>query len=231
MTWRDELDSRGCAFHPVVLGASAIASALAQWAELCATRADAALLGDYGARNVLDLWPAVVDLLAPVREAIRSVLGPRAGVVRGLYFDKPPGRSWALPWHKDLSLAVRDHVPNYQFTKPTIKSGVPHVIAPQSVLDRMLTARIHLDAMTATNGPLRVLPGSHTAYEQKDDPCVGAEFLHCGAGSILLMRPLLTHASGHATEARHRRIVHLECAAVPELPDGFEWRWFVPLAA
>lgn len=231
MTWRDELDARGYAFHPAALPAGATASALAQWAAVCEARAeDESLLGDYGARNVLDLWPGALELLAPVRAALLQVLGPNAGVVRGLYFDKPPGRSWALPWHKDLSCAVREHVPSAHFTKPTIKAGVPHVIAPQSVLDRMLTARIHLDAMTGTNGPLRAIPGSHRAYDQKDDPHTEAAVLTCAAGSVLLMRPLLTHASGHATEPAHRRIVHLECAADPHLPDGLAWRWFVPLS-
>jgi len=54
--------------------------------------------------------------------------------------------------------------------------------------------------------------------------------LTCAAGRVLLMRPLLMHASGHATEPAHRRIVHLECAADAELPDGFAWRWFAPLS-
>lgn len=231
MTWRDELGAWGYTFHPALLPASAVASALAQWADVCAAHVcDEALLGDYGARNVLDLWPGALALLAQVREALVAVLGSNAGVVRGLYFDKPPRRSWALPWHKDLSLAVREHLPSSQFTKPTTKAGVPHVVAPQSVLDRMLTARIHLDAMTETNGPLRVIPGSHRAYSQTDDPHTEAATLTCAAGSVLLMRPLLTHASGHTTEAAHRRIVHLECAADQTLPAGLEWRWFVPLS-
>jgi hypothetical protein len=230
MTWCDELDARGYTFLPAALGTAELARAANEWAAVCAARpADVALLGDYGARNVLDLWPAALDLLAPARDALLGALGPRAGAVRGLFFDKPPGRSWALPWHKDLSLAVREHVASAHFTKPTTKAGVPHVIAPQAVLDRMLTARVHLDPMTATNGPLRVIPGSHRAYEQKDDPRVEPAVLHCPAGAVLLMRPLLTHASGHATEPAHRRVVHIECTADPNLPDGLEWRWFVPL--
>jgi hypothetical protein len=47
MTWRDELDARGCAFHPEALPASALAAARSQWADVCAARAeDDALLGD-----------------------------------------------------------------------------------------------------------------------------------------------------------------------------------------
>jgi hypothetical protein len=38
------------------------------------------------------------------------------------------------------------------------------------------------------------------------------------------------HNSGrsHAGTARHRRILHLEFAAAPELPKGFAWHTFRP---
>jgi hypothetical protein len=239
MTWREQLDADGFALLPAILAPVAVAAALGEWEEI--TRAHAtnnALLANesgpaYGARNLLDLWPGVVDLLrAPVlKEALLEVLGGGAGAVRVLYFDKPPGHSWALPWHKDYSLAVQAHGATGAFTKPTLKAGVPHVVAPQHVLDRMLTVRIHLDDMTPQNGPLRVIPGSHRAYHQKDDPPREAVALHCRAGDVLLMRPLVTHASGHskADAGLHRRIVHLECAADAELPEGYAWRWFVPV--
>ena len=55
--------------------------------------------------------------------------------------------------------------------------------------------------------------------------------VRCEAGDVLLMWPLLTHASGHTKpEANlHRRIVHFECAANPDLPDGYEWHDFHPI--
>ena len=81
----------------------------------------------------------------------------------------------------------------------------------------MLTVRVHLDAVTPENGPLRVIPGSHVAYHQKDDPPREAVALHCRAGDVLLMRPLVTpreraQQESRAPAAPHRRIVHLECA-------------------
>jgi Phytanoyl-CoA dioxygenase (PhyH) len=237
MTWREELDADGYALLPNALSATEVQAALAEWDAVTAANAsDAALLSGeggpaYGARNLLDLWPAVVDLVRKpaLRDALRVVLGEGVGVVRVLYFDKPPGHSWALPWHKDYSLAVQAHHTSERFTKPTVKAGVPHVVAPFDVLDRMLTVRIHLDPMTPDNGPLRVIPGSHVAYHQKDDPPRAAETLLCEAGTALLMRPLVTHASGHsrADAGLHRRIVHLECAADPRLADGYAWKWFV----
>lgn len=238
MIWSEQLERDGYALLRGALAPDAVATALREWSEITSANAedDAVLSGAtgpaYGARNLLDLWPGVVALArtGAVRDALSAVLGEAVGVVRVLYFDKPPGHSWALPWHKDYSLAVKEHRPSACFTKPTVKAGVPHVIAPQAVLDRMLTVRVHLDDMTPDNGPLRVIPGSHRFYDQRNDEPREAVTLECRAGDALLMRPLLTHASGHsrADAGLHRRIVHLECAADRTLPDGLEWMWFRP---
>ncbi|MCC6427704.1 MAG: hypothetical protein IT435_12895 [Phycisphaerales bacterium] len=42
------------------------------------------------------------------------------------------------------------------------------------------------------------------------------------AGGVLLMRPLVLHASRKSARPRHRRILHLEYASA-ELPGGLEW--------
>ena len=159
--------------------------------------------------------------------------------MRGLLFDKPPEQTWSLPWHQDMTIAVRDNrLPTAHFCKPTTKSGVPHVEASLSVLQQMLTARIHLDEVTEENGPLRVIAGSHrwgkTLSFERDAagrPTV-AETILANAGDVLLMRPLVAHSSlpSHPSTTRHRRIVHLEFAASGPLPDGFEWQRFDTIA-
>ncbi len=237
--WREQLESQGFAIILAVLSASEIAEALAQWDEVCRRNAeDPALLANdgpaYGARNLLQLWPRVVELAQHprLRQPLLNVLGPLAGVVRVLFFDKPPGHSWALPWHKDYNIAVREHRGGDVFTKPTRKAGVPHVIAPVEVLNAMLTARVHLDAANPDNGTLRVVPGSHRHYPMGEDPLCEPVVVRCHAGDVLLMRPLLTHASGHSKvdQGLHRRIVHIECAASPELPDDYHWHSFHSLS-
>ena len=60
----------------------------------------------------------------------------------------------------------------------------------------MLTARIHLDDVTADNGPLRVMPGSHRHYAMGEDEPREPVAITCRAGDVLLTRPLLTAASG-----------------------------------
>jgi ectoine hydroxylase-related dioxygenase (phytanoyl-CoA dioxygenase family) len=185
----------------------------------------------YGARNLLDLFPAAKDLWRrPVLvELLRNVLGEQCGLVRGLFFDKPPAGNWSLPWHQDLTIAVVDHsLPSDYFRNRTLKAGVPHVEAPDKLLRQMLTLRIHLDDVTPENGPLQVLPGTHTARDTApavDQPVA----ILCAAGDVLAMRPLLAHASAPAAEgtALQRRTLHLEFAALAKLPDGYRWRQFI----
>ena len=204
---------------------------LAEWAAACATGDDGLMRSGtgavYGARNVLDRWPGVLRVIQQpaLWAALRTVLGDRFGLVRILFFDKPPGESWALPWHKDLAIAVRDNRrPSPHFDRPTTKYGVPHVEAPTWLLEQMLTARLHLDEVTDENGPLRVRPGSHRGGKGGAGEANEVRIL-CDRGDVLLMRPLLSHCSGHsrAESTRHRRILHLEFSPVRELPDGYEW--------
>lgn len=188
----------------------------------------------YALRNLLDLFPYAKELWKqpPLPELLLQILGADAGLVRGLYFDKPPERSWSLPWHKDLTIAVRDNsFESILFRNPTRKAGVPHIEAPRAVLESMLTLRIHLDEAMEENGALRVLPGSHLC-DKSDDKFDGAgQLIVASAGDVLAMRPLLSHCSGnsHPETQRQRRIIHLEFAANRQLPDQFDWNYFQPL--
>jgi hypothetical protein len=187
----------------------------------------------YAARNVLTLWPAAATVWRrpSLPEALSAVLGPDYGLVRVLYFDKPPDQTWALPWHKDLTIAVNDNqIPSLHFSKPTRKAGVPHVEAPVEVLARMLAARIHLDDVTEENGPLKVIPGSHSTGKALGNGEVAPRTILVRRGDVLLIRPLAEHSSGrsHPDTQRHRRILHLEFAACRDLPDGYEWHTFLP---
>jgi hypothetical protein len=185
----------------------------------------------YGSRNLLEMFPAVVSLVqsSPLKDFARVVLGDQAGIVRALFFDKPPDRSWSLPWHRDRTIAVKQNdLASEHFSKPTRKAGVPHVEAPSWLSDQMLTLRIHLDPMTSTNGPLCVIPGSHRETNDGDQTPIE---LHARTGDVLAMRPLLLHSSINsvANTTSHRRIIHLELAPTTTLPDGYEWYSFCRL--
>ena len=165
----------------------------------------------------------------PVYHALASLDDGPFGVVRALFLDKPRGRSWAIPWHQDVTIAVEDNtLASSVFTKPTTKSGVPHVEAPVDLLERMIIVRIHLDPVTKVNGPMMVVPGSHkTGKSTRADTQTDVTLLH-DAGDVLLIRPLVLHRSlkSEAGTTLARRVIHLELAPVEELPEGYRWRWW-----
>lgn len=166
--------------------------------------------------------------LPSFRGLASAVLGREAFAVRTLFFDKNPDANWKVAWHQDLTIAVREQREVAGFGPWSVKAGVPHVQPPVAVLERMITLRLHLDDCDAANGALRVLPGSHRAARltpaaiqswrerEAEVTCVVPR------GGILLMRPLLLHASAPAIQPLHRRVVHLEFAA-EDLPGGLEW--------
>jgi ectoine hydroxylase-related dioxygenase (phytanoyl-CoA dioxygenase family) len=186
----------------------------------------------YGGRDLLWRNPEIGRLArSPELTAIaEAVLGPGAFAVRGLFFDKTPTVNWNLPWHQDLTIAVRERRDVPGFGPWTLKGGIPHTHAPADLLSRMVTIRLHLDDCGPTNGPMRVLPGSHAAG--KLDPGAiatwsarsDARAVDCivPAGGVVVMRPLLLHASASGTGPGHRRVIHLEYAA-EALPGGLEW--------
>jgi hypothetical protein len=233
----DQLEDDGFLLLPNVFSATEIQQILAAWSHaICnedqvagALRSQSGNL--YGARNVLALWPDVIQNAtnARLRETVKSVLGEVSGIVRVLFFDKPPQQSWSLPWHKDLTIAVQDNSqPSTQFCKPTTKAGVPHVEAPEATLAQMLTVRVHLDEMSLENGTLQVIPGSHRGGKKNTADVRSPLPILSGAGDVLLMRPMLSHCSGHSDcgLTQHRRILHFECAASPDLPDRYSWHTF-----
>lgn len=188
----------------------------------------------YAARNLLDAVPQLKTFWQTGRlsEVLRLTLGERLGLVRVLYFDKPPDRTWSLPWHKDLAIAVKDHTVQLNAcSRPTIKAGVPHVVACDEVLKRMLTLRIHLDEVTDENGPLQVIARSHLSSQCEGVGAEQATTIYAAIGDVLAMRPLVSHCSGASVPGtlRHRRILHLEFASDARLPDQLQWHDFIPL--
>jgi ectoine hydroxylase-related dioxygenase (phytanoyl-CoA dioxygenase family) len=185
-------------------------------------------------RNLLEAVPEVQELArsAAVRSLVEEVLGPDEFVVRGILFDKTPAANWKVTWHQDLTIAVRKKREAPGFGPWSEKAGIPHVQPPAHVLETMLTVRVHLDDCGMENGPVQVIPGSHAAgriaASAVSDWRSKGEQVHCttGRGGVLLMRPLILHASSPATVPGHRRVVHLEFAA-HDLPGGLEWhgRW------
>lgn len=184
----------------------------------------------YGARNLLSL-PAVQEAtrLPALRAMLDLLLGLDCCAVRGLFFDKTEGANWPVLWHQDLSLAVKQRHGLPGWTNWSVKRGVQHVQPPAETLARMVTVRLHLDDCPQSNGPLRVIPGSHHTgllSRPQIQTAVGearTQTITARAGDALLMRPLILHASSPAAAPAHRRVLHLEFAPAGLLPQGLEW--------
>ncbi|MEY2427570.1 MAG: hypothetical protein QOJ40_455 [Verrucomicrobiota bacterium] len=182
-----------------------------------------------GRRGLLAL-PAASQLARSARilELVRFRLRAEPRAVRAIYFDKIPGANWLVAWHQDLTVAVRARAEVPGFGPWSVKSGVPHVQPPVGLLERMLAVRLHLDDCDESNGALRVLPGTHKfgllSAEQIAELRRDVTEIVCrgSAGDVLLLRPLLLHASARSGGQRHRRVLHIEYAGF-DLPAPLEW--------
>jgi ectoine hydroxylase-related dioxygenase (phytanoyl-CoA dioxygenase family) len=116
-----------------------------------------------GVRDIMHRVPelrAVADN-RKVREFVEQVLGSQAFVVRTTLFDKTGSANWKVPWHQDVTIAIQERRDIDGYGPWSIKEGVTHVQPPAQVLERMITVRVHLDDCPASNGALRVMPGTH----------------------------------------------------------------------
>jgi len=187
-------------------------------------------LQTFAIRNLFNVIPETRSILenSAVIDLAKAVLGERAQVTRAIFFDKLPSANWKVAWHQDLTITVKEKNDVRDFINWSMKAGIPHVQAPASVLERVLTLRVHLDDTDESNGALRVLPGTHqygilTAAEigqfSENRPSVTCKV---SRGGILAMSPLLLHASSPGSKPNHRRVVHLEFSAL-QLPEGLKW--------
>lgn len=205
---------------------------LIAWCET--TPEDASAVARRGAvfarRNLLDdpTIRTVADHVE-VRRVVDAILSPGAFAVRAILFDKTPEANWTVPWHQDRSIAVERRIDVPGFGPWSEKAGVVHVQPPIEVLRSMVTVRIHLDACDDSNGPLRVVPGTHRTLlsaAEVESIVATRDAVRCcvPSGGAVVMRPLILHASSPATRAGHRRTIHIEYAA-DELPGGLRWRF------
>lgn len=185
--------------------------------------------GGAGRRGVLGM--AAVGQIAESSRLLNLVRPHVPGepfAVRAIYFHKSAEANWFVGWHQDLTIAVQERSEVPGFEAWSVKEGVPHVQPPVEVLEKMLTLRLHLDDADASNGALRVLPGSHrfgrlSAEEIEQQRSKMAEVVCAArAGDILAMRPLLVHASSRSTSERPRRVLHIEYAG-ETLPASLRW--------
>lgn len=197
-----------------------------------AVRNDAVLPG---LRNLLSQSRTVREFATTglAAEIAAKLLGCSGSVtkptpVRGILFDKTPESNWYVTWHQDLSIPVREKVECEGYGPWSTKEGILHVQPPASILEKMVSLRIHLDPCALENGAIKFIAGSHLAGKLEPAEIevmkAGRETTICPAarGDIIAMKPLILHASAKASSPNHRRVLHLEYTAA-SLPSGLEW--------
>jgi hypothetical protein len=174
---------------------------------------------------------ALADTLAPtgsVGALSAHLTSPTARPVRAVMFDKTPDANWAVAWHQDRTLSVASRIEVEGFGPWSTKDGVLHVAPPFEILARMITLRIHLDPVDATNAPLRAALGSHrlgrVAAEDAAARAAEHAVVDCLAqpGDVWAYATPILHASDRAEPPRRRRVLQVDYADF-DLPGGLEW--------
>jgi hypothetical protein len=169
-----------------------------------------------------------VDADGPLGQIAATMMSAMPRPVRAILFDKSVGANWSLGWHQDRVIAVRERIEVAGFGPWTRKHGALHVAPPVGVFAKMMTLRLHLDAVPEGNAPLLIAPGSHR-YGRIAERDVGPTVERCGVfaclaktGDAWLYATPILHASEAAQQPTHRRVLQVDYA-IDDLPGGLEW--------
>ncbi|WP_142685337.1 phytanoyl-CoA dioxygenase family protein [Chitinophaga polysaccharea] len=182
----------------------------------------------FAIRRFLQEVPSIIPLIfiPIINLIIRELFGEHHVPVKSIYFDKPGQSNWFVAWHQDLTISVAEKLPVSGYGPWTVKPGQYAVQPPISILESIYTLRIHLDDTNEQNGALKVLPGSHARGIQRanDIDLNKTPDVSCRVkrGGIMIMRPLLMHASGRSSNGHNRRVIHIEFSD-QQLAGGLQW--------
>lgn len=159
-------------------------------------------------------------------EILKSTL-PDARLTKAIYFDKPHLNNWFVSWHQDITINVKERIDVAGYSGWTSKENFHAVCPPESILQQTVAIRIHLDDSNASNGTIRVIPGSHQRRLEDEEIKLITEnaspvICEIQRGGVQLMRPLLLHSSSRSRSSRSRRVIHLEFCS-EKLPSPLEW--------
>src|SRR5262249_41916655 len=137
-------------------------------------------------------------------KAYELLLGRAVTPFKATLFDKSGKANWLVAWHQDTALPFVKQFEHVGWGPWSEKNGISYAHVPAWVLSKIVALRIHLDASTASNGPLRIIPGSHTLGILTDEDMtrliISRNRIECvvGRGGVLAMSPLLIHSSSKA---------------------------------
>ncbi|UWY30002.1 phytanoyl-CoA dioxygenase family protein [Flavobacterium sp. TR2] len=161
-----------------------------------------------------------------LQDIIESTFGKGFFITKSIYFDKPEKSNWFVAYHQDLTISVDQKIEVENFENWTVKQNQFAVQPPTEILENNFTVRIHIDKTTKDNGALKVIHNSHSKgilrIENLDFEKEKETICEVEKGGIMIMKPLLFHASNKTTNNERRRVIHIEFSKQP-LPKGLEW--------
>ena len=159
-----------------------------------------------------------------LKDIIEATFGEDYFITKSIYFDKPEKSNWFVAYHQDLTISVDKKIEIKNFENWTIKQNQFAVQPPKEILENNFTIRIHLDNTTKDNGALKVINNSHSKgiFRVENLEIENETICEVEKGGIMIMKPLLFHASNKTTNNERRRVIHIEFSN-QVLPDGLEW--------
>jgi ectoine hydroxylase-related dioxygenase (phytanoyl-CoA dioxygenase family) len=221
--WREALASDGFAILPDILSRQDVLLSLDSFLETSCGRSRAGIRHALSHDSVSTL--AHDPRLLGIAE---EVLGRGAFPFRATLFDKSPAANWLVVWHQDTALPLLSRQDTPGWGPWSVKEGVTYAHPPASALTKVLALRVHLDDSTSSNGPLRVLPATHSLGVLDDaeihELSTTTPAVDCivPAGGVLAMRPLILHSSSKSQSQAPRRVLHIEYAATKQVDAGLE---------
>ncbi len=226
---KEQIDNEGFVIIEQVYTTAEVSAILAQIDAADGTSpAFRRMAGLFAIRRFLKEVPGTKELVFTNRlnDIINELFGEGYFVVKSIYFDKPEQSNWFVAYHQDLTIAVTEKTETPGYGPWTVKQDQYAVQPPLAILQSNFTIRIHLDDTDENNGALRVINGSHNKgiYRAENiDHTVETETVcRVPKGGIMIMRPLLLHASGRSANNNKRRVIHIELSNCT-LPEGLNW--------
>lgn len=184
---------------------------------------------EFSIRQLVNQIPEIQEMVfknVEFKKLYQSICDESYFLSKAIYFNKPSKSNWFVGYHQDMSISVKERTENKNYTNWTLKKNQLGVIPPTDVLESMITFRIHLDNTDSSNGALKVIEASHNKGiiridEDFDKSIFGNEVVcKVDKGGVMLMKPLLLHASNKSISESDRRVIHLEFSN-QEIPMGW----------
>lgn len=159
------------------------------------------------------------EQLVPLFSSATNQLYP----IQVTFFEKNQDKNWLVAYHQDLMIPVTDDIQSLSLVNSLTKfkkQGQWYVQAPLEILKQSIALRLHLDDCYQIHGALKVISESHSHGRIKPETIKDNALQHfeviceLNAGDVLVMSPLILHASSKAAIPNRRRVLHFLFAPI-----------------